>query len=734
VVRDGAGVRMSAVLVVPGDSLVVQAGDVVAADGELVEAHGLQVNESAITGESMPRRREVGDTLEAGTVVTRGRGLAEVTRTGPSSGLGRIAALVAAAPVRATPLQQRLTRLSAQLVVGVLALAALVLVLGVLRGRPVTDMIVVALSLAVAAVPESLPAVVAISLAMGAHRMARRNALVRRLPAVETLGSVTVLASDKTGTLTEGRMTVQGVWAPGQDDTQHAVSRPLSEPHAELLVDALLCNDAQVVVDDDGDTHTAGDPVDQALLKMAGDQGLDVGTHRSSWTRTAELPFDASTRRMVTVHRNEQLGTWLVVCKGAPESVLELVDGAAQEDVRRATERLAGRGQRVLLVAARSHDGPLGVDDAVGLRVVGLLGLSDPPRESARKVSRDLRAAGVRMVLVTGDHGVTARTVAEHLGLLTGADSVVEGDDLSEELRDNDASRVGVYARIRPEQKLDIVRHLQANGEVVAMVGDGVNDAPALRVADIGVAMGESGTEVARQAADLVLADDDLDTVLHAVEEGRRIYANIRKFLRYGLAGGLAEVLVMIVGPFVGLAVPLVPAQILWINMLTHGLPGVAFGAEPIDPSAMRQPPRSPQQSILGGGLLRQIAFAGTCIAVVSLLAGFLAPGLDVQTQTGVFVTLGLGQLSVAWALRARVARRRLRDRAVEAAVLGAVAFQLLGVYVPLLNELLRTQPVPLPALGVLAALGALPGLGVRLTRVVAARRPRTADATSAAP
>ncbi len=354
---------------------------------------------------------------------------------------------------------------------------------------------------------------------------------------------------------------------------------------------------------------------------------------------------------------------------------------------------------------------------------MGLLGLSDPLRESARGVVRDLRAAGVRMKLVTGDHAATARSVADRLEMLVDEPDLVEGDRLDEQLDSGDVRRVGVFARIRPEQKVDIVQHLQGSGEVVAMVGDGVNDAPALRTADIGVAMGGSGTEVARQAAALVLADDELRTVLTAVEEGRRIYANIRTFLRYGLAGGLAEVLVMLLGPFVGLLIPLAPAQILWINMLTHGLPGVAFGAEPVDPRVMRQPARSPQESILGAGLLRQIVFAGTLITAVSLVAGVLADSLGAQVQACVFVTLGIGQLSVGWSLRARTAHRRWRDRGVEASILGAVVLQLLGVYVPALNELLSTEPVPAHVLGVLLVLGILPGLVVGLSRRVARGR-----------
>ncbi|MGZ4470998.1 MAG: cation-translocating P-type ATPase [Nocardioidaceae bacterium] len=709
VLRDGTRTRVRAEDVVPGDLLLLEAGDVVAADGTLREAHSLQVDESAITGESLPRDCSADEAVEAGTVVTRGRGSAVVTRTGPDSGLGRIAAAVVAAPLRRTPLQQRLSRLSGELVVAVVALAVLVLVLGLVNGRPLEEMVLVAVSLAVAAVPESLPAVVSIALAVGAHRMARRNAIVRRLPAVETLGSVTVLASDKTGTLTEGRMLAERLWVPGVGE----LARP-EAGRAEagtLLRDLLLCNDAQPA--------GGGDPLELAMLELAGSVGVDVDDVRRGWPRVAEEPFDASTRRMTTLHRTPS-GGHLLVCKGAPEAVLDEVGDESGSTTVEATREAAGAlsrdGYRVLVVADRESAEPadLGSDR---LRVVGLVALSDPPRETARGVVDALRAAGIRLALVTGDHRGTARAVASRLGLLRDAPDVVDGADLEPALAEGDVGRVGVFARIRPEQKVAVVSHLQQRGEVVAVTGDGVNDAPALRTADIGVAMGRGGTEVARQAAALVLADDDLRTVVAAVEEGRRIYANIRTFLRYGLAGGLAEVAVMLAGPFLGILVPLLPAQILWINMLTHGLPGVAFSAEPVDPGVMRRPSRPPQESILGAGLVGHIVLAGSVITVVALAAGVLGRGLDAGAQTCVFVTLGFGQLAVAWALRTRVGRRALRQRAVEAAVLLSVLLQLLAVYLPALNDLLGTRPLPAEVLTATVCLAVVPGVVVRLTR-----------------
>jgi Ca2+-transporting ATPase len=733
VLRQGRRRRVAAGDVVAGDLLVLEAGDVVAADAVLVETHAAQVDESAITGESVPRELVPGDQVEAGTVVTRGRGRATVTRTGAASGLGRISALVAAAPVRRTPLQQRLTGLSGQLVVGVGGLASLVLVLGLLRDRPLAEMVVVALSLAVAAVPESLPAVVSVALAMGAHRMAARNAVVRRLPAVETLGSVTVLASDKTGTLTEGVMTVEGLWTPQAPGTWQPPTPTdvVDAARVELVRDLLLCNDAEVLAEpggvdvssaQPGGARVVGDPIEQALLALGDASALDTDGVREEWPRVAERPFEAVSRQMTTVHRHRSGSRFLLVCKGAPGAVLERVsDGAVKRSAQEAADRAALAGHRVLLVAAREDRSEPDLT-AAGLRVVGLVALHDPPRASAAEVVRSLEAAGIRLVLVTGDHAATARSVAEELGLLRHAPEVVEGSGLQEVLAHGDVRRVGVFARIRPEQKVDIVRHLQDRGDVVAVTGDGVNDAPALRTADIGVAMGGSGTEVARQAAALVLADDELRTLAVAVEEGRRIYRNIRTFLRYALAGGLAEVAVMILFPFVGVAVPLLPAQILWVNMLTHGLPGVAFGAEPADPSDMHRPSRSPQESILGQGLVGQILFAGSLITAAAMAAGLLAPALDAHVQTSIFVALGIGQLSVAWALRSQLRPRRLGPRAVEAAVLSALALQLAAVHVPVLNELLDTRPLSAgPLLGVVA-LGVVPGLGVHLSVLVRRR------------
>ena len=745
VVRDRRVTSLPAAQVVPGDLAVLDAGDVVPADGVLTEAHQLQVDESAMTGESVPVERVGGDEVQAGTVVTRGRARVTVTRTGEDSGLGRIAGLIAAAPVRPTPLQQRLTALSRTLVLAVLVLTGVVLAVGVAQGRDLVEMLIVAVSLAVAAVPESLPAVVSVALALGAHRMAKRAAIVRHLPAVETLGSVTVLASDKTGTLTEGRMVAERLWTPLESYTVSgsgyapsgqivAAGRAAGEDTAglrRLLRDIVLCNDARLVAPVQGtDWSASGDPLEAALLTVAAKGGRDTQHVQDQWRRATELPFDSHRRRMTTLHVTPD-GDWLVTSKGAPEAVLEdLTDSASTLTAARvAAEELARAGYRVIAVADGRHDARPDELER-DLTLAGLVAVADPPRPTARGVVDDCRAAGIRLILVTGDHRQTASAIADRLGIRDGFPEIVDGDDIEHGELAKDVDRVGVFARTHPEQKVAIIEALQHQGHVVAMTGDGVNDAPALRRADIGVAMGSGGTEVARQAAELVLADDDLRSVIAAVEEGRRIFSNIRSFLRYAVSGGLAEIVVMLLGPFLGLPIPLVPAQILWINMLTHGLPGVAFGAEPLDPAVMKRPSRSPRESVLGSGLVGQIAVTGSLISVVALAAGLWANATGGPVQSYVFLTLGVAQLGVALALRSPAPHRTIQQRGLEAAVACAAGLQVAGVFAPPLQGLLGTQPIGLSQLFGLLTLASAPGVVVGVTRRLSRVRVATSRAT----
>ncbi len=692
--RDGAVLELPSSQVVPGDVVLIGEGDIVPADGLLLEAAALLVDESMLTGESVPAVKQAASpggsgnrsgqpeqrTVSAGTIVVRGRGVVLVTATGSDGAMGRIAAMLTGGPAL-TPLQRRLVRLGRALAAAAVLLCLLVMVSGLLRGEPLELMAITAVSLVVAAVPESLPAVVTLSLALGASRMAARNAIVRRLPAVETLGSVTVIALDKTGTLTEGRMVAQRLWTPvggaritgsgygplgevipGPDAARPDAARPdAARPNAlrALLRAAALCTDAELrppggARSAAGEWHAIGDPTEAALLAAAGKLGLSRDELTREFPRVAELPFDSGRRRMTTVHRvtADPDGSVEVICKGAPESVLRaplLADASALLTVAAArAASFADEGYRVLAVASRTlARQPLPDELERGLHLLGLVAIADPPRAAAAATLQACRAAGITPVLITGDHRATARAVAVQLGIIGPDDPVAGGEQLRAGALP-DPTRVRVYARTSPEQKLDIVRAWRQAGHVVAMTGDGVNDGPALLSADIGVAMGGRGTEVARQSADLVLADDDLATVIGAVQEGRRVYANVRRFLLYGLSGGTAEILVMLAGPFLGLALPLLPAQILWINLVTHGLPGVALGAEPVEPDAMDLPPRPPAESVLGDGLGRRIVRSGVVIAATALAAGTWAHATGRPWQTLLFVTLALAQLGLA--------------------------------------------------------------------------------------
>ncbi|MBO0815631.1 MAG: cation-transporting P-type ATPase [Actinobacteria bacterium] len=757
VLRDGEQRTVPATEVVTGDVLVLAEGDIVPADGDVTDAAALLVDESALTGESVPADKAAGrDAVAAGTTVVRGRGRAVVTATGAASAMGRIAALMGERQ-GLTPLQRRLAGVGRMLAAAAVVLSVIVLVIGLARGQSAELMVVTAISLVVAAVPESLPAVVTLALALGARRMSARHALIRRLPAVETLGSVTVLGTDKTGTLTQGDMVVRSVWTPDGGDAEIsgsgygpigvltrcglAMDAGQAPDLARLLTAGALCNDAALrPPGDDRPGWTAvGDPTEAALLSAAVKAGLDPVELQGSFPRVAELPFDSDRKRMTTAHRLPGGGV-RVVSKGAPEVMLtpETIAGDAAA-LRRAADRaaeLARAGFRVLAIAEAERPGRAGPPDQPtgpgiesGLRLLGLTAIFDPPRPAAAATIASCQAAGITPVLITGDHPATAGAIARDLGIIGVDAEVVDCGVIDRGVIDHgviDHGEAGhaesfgtarVFARANPEQKLKIIKARQAAGDVVAMTGDGVNDGPALRSADIGVAMGERGTEVARQAADLVLADDELGTVVAAAEEGRRVYANIRRFLLYGLAGGGAEIAVMLAGPLVGLALPLLPAQILWINLLTHGLPGVALGSEPADPAAMRRPPRPPSESVLGAGLWQRTVRVGVVIAAVTLGVALWGHATGRPWQSMAFFALGTTQLAVALGSRARPGT--LANPALLWAVAGALGLQFAGLYLPFLNDLLKTTPLSGLDLLVVVALSTLGYAAIRLDRVV---------------
>ena len=674
--RSGMLVTLPADEVVPGDLVVLGEGDIVPADGTLVGAVHLLVDESALTGEAEPVEKSVTSaaSMSAGTVVVRGRGTLLVTATGSASALGRIAALVRDRPPP-TPLQKRLVQLGRWLAAAAAALSIVVFATGVARGQSIELMAVTAVSLVVAAVPESLPAVVTLALALGARRMAAHHAIVRRLPAVETLGSVTVVATDKTGTLTHGRMTVTALWTPANGPV--AADDDFGPDEALLLRAAALCNDARLTPAH-APLHTwpgSGDPTETALLRTAARAGWHRDLLEEAAPRIAEWPFESSRRTMTTVHA--QPDGPVVVTKGAPDVVLSegrLIDSAATvAHARVAAAEMASDGYRVLAVASATIHADITDTEVeqLPLHLLGMLALTDPVRESAAGTVAAFRRAGIAPVVITGDDARTATAVARQAGL---------GTELG----------VEIHARATPADKLRIVESLQDAGEVVAMTGDGVNDSPALRQADIGVAMGNRGTEAARQAADLVLADDDLGTLVVAIEEGRRAYDNVRRFLLFGLAGGVAELAVMVIGPLLGMTLPLLPAQILWINLLTHGLPGVAMGAEPADPRALTRPPRPPREPVLGAGLWQRIAVCAAVTTAITLFVGALLHPAHAEWRSATFFALGMAQLGVAAGVRDRLFTTS--NLLLPAAMTLSFGLLLAGIYAPPLQELLRTR------------------------------------------
>lgn len=690
VLRQGRDVWLPTRELVRGDVLRVAAGDVVGADARLLQATRLQVDEALLTGESVPADRAadavspeegpLGDRagmVHAGTRVVRGSGEAVVVATGAGSALGRVSVLVQGEESPETPLQRRLDRLGKQIAVGVAVACLVFVVSGLLRGQPWGTTAVTAAALAAAAVPDSLPAVVTLALAGGAARMSRRGAIARTLPSVETLGSVTLLATDKTGTLTRGAMLADRAWTTGDGETP--LGGPVPEATRAVLEAVALCNDADPTGAGEEGAEGSAD-TETSLVRAAQAAGIDVAALRIAWPRVREEPFDARTRRMRTEHRGPD-GSVTAVTKGAPEVLLPGLD--AGDGARAVADRWAGEGSRVLAVR---RDGAL----------LGLIGMDDPVCPEAAAAIASCHTAGIRPVLVTGDHARTAEAVARAVGL------VDEGQPVQE----------SVHARVEPEGKLDLVLRWQDAGHVVAMTGDGVNDAPALRAADIGVAMGRRGTEVAKEAADLVLADDSLATVTAAIGEGRRVYDNVRRFVGYGIAGGVSEVLVMLLGPFFGLTLPLLPAQVLWVNLLTHGPVGVAMGAEPAAPDVLRRPPRRPSDGVLDRRLVVQVAALSVAIAAACLAVAAWSRSAGGPWQTQLFVTLTAAQLVLALALRPPGAwRRGLSDGGVwvPAAAVANLVLLLAGVYLPGLSDLLRTEALSAAEFATAAAAALVP-------------------------
>ena len=678
--RDSHVQEISASELVPGDIILLEAGALVPSDARLLESINLHTQEAALTGESEPVDKNVamltGENLplgdrrnmvHMGTEVTYGRGLAVVTETGMHTELGHIAEMIQTVEREPTPLQKRLEQLGRGLAVIALGIVTVVFVLGILRGEDARLMFITAISMAVAAIPEGLPAVVTIALALGAQRMLKRRALIRKLPAVETLGSVTVICSDKTGTLTENRMTVTVLDVLGETQSIDALlskgtpvldadltflKKPRVRSLGLLVKAATLCNDAILErKQNDGDYYRAiGDPTEGALVVAAAQLGMLKPELESRWPRVAEIPFTSERKRMTTIHRvevfpNQTDAPWrdapyVAFGKGAVDSLLDITTHVWSGDraipltdelrqrMLAANDSLAQDGQRVLGIVFRLLSMlPENAEEDVLEREVtfiGLVGMIDPPRQEVKEAVQTCKTAGIRPVMITGDHRLTALNIARELGIADDGHAMTGQDlaQLSVDELDHFVEDVPVYARVSPEHKLKIVQAVQDQGHIVAMTGDGDNDAPALKKADIGVAMGITSTDVSKEAADMVLLDDNFATIVAAVSEGRVIYDNIRKFIKYTLTSNSDEIWVMLLAPFLGMPLPLLPLQILWINLMTDGLPGLALTQEPAERDTMRRPPHHPQENIFAGGMLRHILWVGLLMGLVSLGVG----------------------------------------------------------------------------------------------------------------
>ncbi len=764
--RDGEVREIAASQLVPGDIVLLEAGNVVPADARIVESNNLRSQEAALTGESEPIEKEPGalsgDTQSVplgdrrnmgfmGTNVTYGRGVAVVVETGMNTELGHIATLIQEVDNEMTPLQKRLDQLGKVLGVVAIIIAGIIFVLGLIDGESVELMFMTAVSIAVAAVPEGLPAVVTITLALGAKRMLKRQALIRKLPAVETLGSVTVICSDKTGTLTENRMTVMVLDVAGhrlEQETEELrrgmpvgavatkIPQQVHPSLAMLLIGGSLCNDATLKLSEENRFHTIGDPTEGAMIVMAAHAGILKSDLDRQFPRVGEAPFDSDRKRMTTV--NEVRGSiepvefqevwqaayeavgrprYMGFTKGSPDGLVaisdrvwvndrvEVLTAEWRERIMQSNNELAQNGMRVLGVAIRSVETPTVDAPTVenDLIFIGLYGMIDPPRAEVKDAVQTCLAAGIRPIMITGDHPLTARQIATELGItnngrvLTGQEvEQMSAADLQSAVAD-----VSVFARVSPEHKLKIVGALQDRGEIASMTGDGVNDAPALKKANIGVAMGITGTDVSKEAADMVLLDDNFATIVAAVEEGRVIFDNIKKFVKFSIAGNVGKIMVALLGPLpmFGLPLPLQPLQLLWLNLLTDGLLGLGMGVEPAEKNVMQRPPVQPSESIFAGGMGSYIALVGILSGAVALAVGVAYyNGGSASWQTMIFTVLCFSQIGQAFATRSSTEsffKMKLLSNRLLLGMAGVVALaQFAAIYLPFMNGFIYTQPL----------------------------------------
>ncbi len=734
VLREAARRTVEASELVPGDLIFLEAGDRVPADARWLEVYDLQVDESPLTGESLPVRKQIDVLSDAastvgdrknmafmGTMVARGSGRAVVVETGMNSEMGHIATLIQSTKPQETPLQAKLAQLGKILIFISLVLTFIVVMAGVVHGQPVYEMFLAGVSLAVAAIPEGLPAIVTVALALGVQRMIRRKAIVRKLPSVETLGSATVICSDKTGTLTQNRMTV--------------VSHYSLDVNAQKLMEiSETCNNA--IIDEQNEQ---GDPTELALLQWNRKNNAEI----SGIVRVAEIPFDSERKKMSVLVERSDGATRLneLHCKGAPEMILErcthywsagkanILTSTHKQQIISANERMAGEALRVLGLAFRPLSS-VPVQNKLSslepaeweqqLVFVGLVGMIDPPREEAQEAIEQCEQAGIRTIMITGDHRTTAEAIATQLGLMkkgrismTGA----ELEQLEERELEQALDKVAVFARVAPEHKMRIVKALQNRGHIVAMTGDGVNDAPAIKAADIGIAMGQSGTDVAKEASSLVLSNDNFSTIVAAIEEGRNIYDNIRKFIRYLLASNVGEMMTMMLAMLMGMPLPLVPIQILWENLVTDGLPAMALGVDQPEEDLMHRAPRQPRENVFARRLGWKIVSRGVAIGVFTLIAFALTYQTTqhlVHAQTVAFATLVMAQLIHVFDCRSSRSifhRNLFENKYLTVAVVSSVLLLLGVIYIDWLQPVFHTVNLSLRDWTLVLVMAALPTL-----------------------
>lgn len=749
VIRDGQKIEVASKGVVPGDILLLEAGDMVVADGRILNNYSLQVNESSLTGESTNVDKEEG-TLDAeapladrtnmvysGSLVTYGRAVVAVTGTGMDTEIGKIASLMNATKEKKTPLQVSLDQFSSRLAMVIMVICALVFLLSIYRKMPLLDSLMFAVALAVAAIPEALSSIVTIVQAMGTQRMAKENAIIKELKAVESLGCVSVICSDKTGTLTQNKMTVQDIYVDGKVCQPNELDLR-NQLHRYLLYDAVLTNDSSIV-----EGKGIGDPTEYALLEMAGKVSLSHDLIRDMMRRLEELPFDSDRKLMSTKYHLHGVPT--ILTKGAVDVLLyRTTQIRTSEGVRELTEkdrenileqnmRFSENGLRVLAFAYKEveEDHVLSLNSENDFIFIGLISMVDPPREESKEAVADAKRAGIRPVMITGDHKITATAIAKQIGIFEKGDMAVTGaelDAMTDDELDNNISKTSVYARVSPENKIRIVDAWQRRGNVVSMTGDGVNDAPALKKADIGVAMGITGTEVSKDAASMILADDNFATIIKAVANGRNVYRNIKNAIQFLLSGNMAGILSVVYTSIMALPVPFAPVHLLFINLLTDSLPAIAIGMEPAEHGLLDRKPRDPKEGILSKDFMLKILVQGALIAVCTMTAFHigLKHGSASTASTMAFCTLTLSRLFHGFNCRSRHSIFRLGFASnwySLGAFLAGVILLSLVMFVPILEKLFSVTPLSGIQVGIVYGLAVIPTIIIQLAKVIKENR-----------